>query len=131
MRQAKVALDTPGPSADWAEFFTEGEMDGSVAIIARDLGDWDRAESLARRSIMDPGMQMPRQRAAHQLILIEILARRGDYPGATEVIDEVLPVLAPLSSNRVNGRVHDVLAAIPDTMPLDGRRASLAAVVAA
>ncbi len=126
MKLARAALDAPGPRPDWSTFFTDGEMEVWEALIARDLGQWDEAESHARRCVADPAL-LPRPRASFQLVLSLILLQRGDLKAATEEIDLVLPMLPALSSARVRSRVRDVLTALPPGNDLGGLRAELAA----
>ena len=75
---------------------------------------------------MDPAA--PRQIAGFHLGLVHALSRKGDFAGAQTAIDDALPIITPLNSERVRQRVRDVLKAVPVEQDLDGRREALAAV---
>ncbi len=111
VRRAMDAYEHAGADSDWVMFFGEGELFGAAGRVAADLGDWARAQELARQAVADPALPL-RARVLWELFLAEVMARGGDVQGGVDVVAAVLPALDQVSSDRVTSRIR-ALAALP------------------
>ncbi|KWX01882.1 hypothetical protein LI90_2915 [Carbonactinospora thermoautotrophica] len=111
LRRATDSYERAGADPAWVMFFNESELVGAIGRVAGDLGDWGKAQDLARQAAADPSLPL-RAHVLWELLLAEVMARGGDVQGAVDVVAAVLPALDRLSSDRVASRIR-ALAALP------------------
>ena len=110
--QARSELDR-GVSTDdpaWIQFVDEFEIDGQEAIGRSNLGHYDKAIELNRRSLAAPGVAV-RNRACDQVRLATTLAAAGDTYSA---LSEARAVLTLLEERVTSARALNELRPVRD-----------------